>query len=98
MLDIVPKCNSVQYQGKLMMQTWENVKNPNFRPNFGRQKFFLVSFTSTDKIVPSYHNIQFKRKLMNQTSENDEKSNFGPNIGPLGPNVVLQFFCKFFLY
>ena len=35
---------------------------------------------------------------MNQTSENDEKSNFGPNIGPFGPNVVLQFFWKFFLY
>ena len=26
--------------GKLMMQTWENGKNPNFRPNFGTAKFF----------------------------------------------------------
>ena len=34
MLDIVPSCNPVQYQGKLMMQTWENGKNPNFGPHF----------------------------------------------------------------
>ena len=24
MLDIVPSCNPVQYQGKLVLQTWEN--------------------------------------------------------------------------
>ena len=27
MLDIVPCCNPVQYQGNLIMQTWENDKN-----------------------------------------------------------------------
>ena len=36
MLDIVPSYNPVQYQGKLMMQTWENGENPNFWP----PKFF----------------------------------------------------------
>ena len=51
MLDIVPSCEPVQYQGKLMMQpwemnpmqfkgklmnqTWENDKKPNVGPNFG---------------------------------------------------------------
>ena len=40
MLDIVPSHNPVQYQEKVMMQTWENGKNPNFGPNFGIQKFF----------------------------------------------------------
>ena len=28
MLDIVPSCNLGQYQGKLMMEPWENGKNP----------------------------------------------------------------------
>ena len=41
MLDIVPSWNAVQYQGKLMMQTWENGKKPKFRPNFGSPKNFL---------------------------------------------------------
>ena len=27
MLDIVPSCNPMQYQGKLMIQTWENGEN-----------------------------------------------------------------------
>ena len=47
-LDIVPSCNPVQYQGKLMMQTWENGENSNFELNFGPLNFFLsVSFIST---------------------------------------------------
>ena len=33
--DIPPSWNLVHYQGKLMMQPWENGKNPNFRPNLG---------------------------------------------------------------
>ena len=32
--------NPVQYQRKLMMQTWENGENPNFWPIFGPQKLF----------------------------------------------------------
>ena len=35
MLDIVPSCNIVQYQGKLINQTWKNDKKPNFGPDFG---------------------------------------------------------------
>ena len=35
MLNTVPSCHPVQYQGKLTMQTWENGENPNFGPNFG---------------------------------------------------------------
>ena len=37
---IVPSCNLVQYQAKLMMQPSENLKNPNFGPNLGEPNFF----------------------------------------------------------
>ena len=40
MLDIIPSCNLVQDQVKLMMQTWEYGINPNFGHNLG-------GFTST---------------------------------------------------
>ena len=30
MLGIVPSCNPVQYQGKLMMQTWKNSEKPTY--------------------------------------------------------------------
>ena len=42
MLGIVPSCNLVQYQEKLMMQPQENDKNHNFKPNFGPPKFFSM--------------------------------------------------------
>ena len=44
MLDIVSSCNPVQYQGKVIMQTWENGKDPNLEPNYGLQKNFLWVF------------------------------------------------------
>ena len=52
MLDIVSNCNPVQYQGKLMMQTWENGEKLKFGPNFAPSptplpKYFPVSFTYT---------------------------------------------------
>ena len=40
MLDIVPGYNLVQYQGNIIMQPWENSKNPNFWPNLESLKFF----------------------------------------------------------
>ena len=40
MLDIVPSYNPAQYQEKLMMQTWENGKNTNFKPNVALPIFF----------------------------------------------------------
>ena len=77
MLDIVLSYNPVQYQGKLMMQTWENDK----KLNFGSQIFFFCFFVSLDR-VPSYHPMQFKEKLINQTWENGKKPSFGLDFGP----------------
>ena len=71
MLVIVPSCNPVQHQGKLMIQISENGKNPNFGP----QKFLTVRQCS----------MQFKGKLMNQTWKNCEKPNLGLGPGPFGP-------------
>ena len=35
MLDITASYHCMQFQGKLMNQTWENGKNPIFGPDFG---------------------------------------------------------------
>ena len=40
MLDIATSSNPVQYQGNLMMQTWENGEITNFELNFGPTKLF----------------------------------------------------------
>ena len=35
LLDIVPSYHHVHFKEKLMNQTWEHSKQPNFGPNFG---------------------------------------------------------------
>ena len=54
MLDIVASYHCMQFQGKLMKQTWENSKKPNFGINFGplpldqiRSQSFFVDSTFT---------------------------------------------------
>ena len=50
MLDIVASYRGMQFQGKLMNQTWENGEKPNFESNFGSfgpnlgPKFFFRGF------------------------------------------------------
>ena len=63
---IVPSCNLVQYQAKLMMQPSENLKNPKFGPNLGAQIFFrgFHLYWWLDNI-PNYYPIQFFGKRMN---------------------------------
>ena len=79
----------MQFEGKLMNQTWENSIPNNFGPNFGLsaanldakyffREFYLYQYTV---IVPRYYPMQCKRKVTNQTWENAKK-NFGPNLYP----------------
>ena len=106
MLDIIPSCNLVQYQGKLITQSWENGKNHNFRANLGPLKFFSHVYVLYHN-VPNYHPIQFPGKLIDQTWKNDKKPNlgsdwtnfekmakktfnFGPNYGLFDLNLGIQ--------
>ena len=93
MLHIVPSCNLVQYQGKLIMWPWENGKSPGFGSNFGTPKVFscvlpLLVVRQCSKLSSN----AMSGKLMNQTWENKEKPNFGPDFAPFGPNLALDFF------
>ena len=92
----------MQFKVKLMNKALENVKKPNFGPDFGLftpnlkpPKFFLAFyFDELLKIVRSYYHIQFKVKLMNEAWENDKKPNFGPDFGPFAPKLPANFFSR----
>ena len=99
MLDIVARYHCMQFQGKLINQSWGNGKKPSFGtdfgpfgPNLGSKTFFheFYLYYMLD-IVASYHCMEFQGKLMNQTWENSKKTNFGPDLGPFDPNLKHQF-------
>ena len=84
----LPSSNFGHNQEKIVMQPWENGKNPDFRPNLDPWNLFSWILPLLD--VPSYHPFKFMRKLMNQTLKNDEKPNFGPNFGTnVGPHLCV---------
>ena len=101
-LDIVPSYHPMQFKGKLMNQTWENGKKPNFGPEFGphlvprnfARGFYLYQMLY---IIASYHCMQFQGKLMNLTCENGKKSSFGPDFGRFWPKFGLQIFFSWVL-
>ena len=72
MLEIVASYNCIQFQEKLMNQTWENGKKPSFKPDFGPfgpnlgPKTFFRGFHLYWMlyIAASYHCMQFQGKLM----------------------------------
>ena len=94
MLDIVPSCNLVQYQGKLMMQPWENGKNPDFRPNLRLQNFF--SWVLPLLVVRQYSKLS-SYAISRKTNEQNLKytwNKFDPSPPPknlFGSDVVPSY-------
>ena len=78
MLDIAASYHCMQFQRKLMNQTWENRKKPSFEPDFGpfgpnlgHQLFFSKNWLCQSlDIMVSYHHVQYQKKLMIQSWEN----------------------------
>ena len=75
-LDIVASYHYMQFQRRIINQTWENAKKPSFGPNFGpfgpnlgHQIFFSKIWQSLD-IMVSYHHAQYQKKLMILSWEN----------------------------
>ena len=73
MLDIVASYHWMQFQGKLMNQTWENGKKPtifgfDFGANLGHQNFVSnIWFYQSLDIMVWYHHVQYPKKLMIQS-------------------------------
>ena len=61
MVDIVPSYHRMQFQGKLIIQTWENSKKPKFVPAFGP---LGPNLALPLDILVSYHHVQYQKKLM----------------------------------
>ena len=95
MLDIAASYHCMQFQGKLMNQTWENGKKLGFWTNFGpfgpKQIFLEFYLYYMLNIVSSYHCMQFQGKLMNQAWKNSKKPGFGSDFGPFSSPI---FFFK----
>ena len=77
MLEIVASYHCMQFQRKLMNQTWENSKKPSFGPDFGPicpnlgyQIFIQKSGCQSLDIIVSYHHVKYQKKLMIQSWEN----------------------------
>ena len=68
MLGIVLSCNIVEFQGKLMNQTWENGKNLEKTKIRAAKIFFF--FKNLASSVPRYHNQLYQKKLIIQSWEN----------------------------
>ena len=102
MLNIVASYHCMQFQGKLMNQTWENVKKPSFGPNFGPfgpnlgpKTFFRGIYLSKMlHIVASYHCMQFQGKLMNQIWESSKKLVSCPILTHLAQIQAAKFFLQ----
>ena len=109
MLHIVASNHCMQFQGKLMSQTWENgIKNLvpgqfwHLWPIFGPQKtlygffggFYLYWMLY---IVASYYCMQFQGKQMCQTWENGKKPSSRSILAPLAQIWTPKNFIWIFL-
>ena len=99
MLDIVASYHCLQFQGKLMSETWENDKKNlvlglNLGPKIFFHEFYLYYMLD---IVASYHCMQLQGKLMSQTWENGKKPSFRTDFDPFGPNLGPKIFFSWIL-
>ena len=77
-LDILASYHCIQFQGKLMNQTWKNGKKTNFGPNFdpfspnlSHQIFFSkIWLHQSLDIIVSYQYVQYQKKIMIKSWEN----------------------------
>ena len=91
MLDVIASYHCMQFQGKLMNQTWENGKIPSFGTDFGPFRLHLGPKTFFHGfylyyilgIVANYYCLQCLGKSMNQIWENAKKPSLGPILAPL---------------
>ena len=79
MLDIIASYQCVQFQGKLMNQTWENGKKPRFwliLPQICSLQIFFRKFQVYYMLcnVTRDHYMQPQGKLINQIWENSQKT------------------------
>ena len=93
----------MQFQGKLLNQTWENEKKQtNFGPDFGSfgpnlgpeelfREFYLYYMLH---IVASYHCMLFQGKLINQTWKNGKNLVLSPILTPLAQILATNIFSK----
>ena len=100
MLGIVPSCNPVQYERKLIMETWENGEKPNFGPDFGRfspnlglQKFSQGFYLCWMLELSQALFVCNFRKNYDQNSRKLQTSSFWAWFMPVGPKFGLPS-CK----
>ena len=98
-LSIVPNCSLVQYQGKILMQPWENSKNPNFGPNLGPQEiFFMVLPQLVLRQCSKLSSYAISRKANKPNLKKQQKTQFQAQFLPALAQIWSQkFFCGFYL-
>ena len=100
MLDIIASYHCMNFQEKLMNQTWENGKKPSFGQIWALlAQIWAPNFLSWILLLPYVRHycklsfLQFQAKLMNQTWENVKKLSFGAPLAQIWP--AQKFFMDF---
>ena len=99
MLDTIPSCNLVQYQGKLMLQPWENFKNPNFGPSLGPPIFLWVLPLQVVRQCSRLSSYAISRKTNEPNLKKWQKTLIlGPILGHFTQIWTPIIFCVFYIY
>ena len=99
MLDTIPSCNLVQYQGKLMLQPWENFKNPNFGPSLGPPIFLWVLPLQVVRQCSRLSSYAISRKTNEPNLKKWQKTLIlGPILGYFAQIWTPNIFCVFYIY